>query len=324
MLMIWFRSIGTLEIILILFFTGFYLAYIYRVISIGRRLRTSYNRVFYKVFLRSLYFILLIVALLGPSFGESTREVKAVGKDMFICVDLSESMNANDVQPTRLEKIKFELKNIVREFNSDRIGIIIFSSEAFVQCPLTYDQNALNLFIETLNTNLVPKAGTDFAPPLEMALKKLDEDDGNTLQQKSKIIILISDGEDFGDQTDQVVDNIQDSNIKLFTLGVGTASGSRIQTRAGFKTDRTGREVITRLNSNTMKSIAIKTEGKYYEINESQNDVSRLINTINQIEGELRDARMMDVSANKFYYFLAIALLLIVFDLITSVKPIKV
>lgn len=322
--MIWFRSLGTFEIILILLFAGLYLAYIYRVIQIGKRLNTSYNKVFYKVFMRTLYFILLIVALLGPSFGESTREVKSVGKDMYICVDLSESMNANDVQPTRLEKIKFELKNIVKAFNSDRIGIIIFSSEAFVQCPLTFDQNALNLFIETLNTNLVPKAGTDFGPPLEMALKKLEEDNENTLQQKSKIIILISDGEDFGDQTEKVVKDIRDSNIKLFTLGVGTSSGSRIQTRAGFKTDRNGREVITKLNSKELKSIAIQTEGKYYEINESQNDVTRLINTINLIEGELRDARVMDVSANKYYYFLAIAFVLIIFDLITSVKTIKV
>lgn len=322
--MIWFRSIGTLEVVMILLFTGFYLSYIYRVIRIARTLNTSYTKVFYKVIFRSLYFILLMIALLGPSFGESTREVKAIGKDMFICVDLSESMNANDVQPTRLEKVKFELKNIVSAFNSDRIGLIIFSSEAFVQCPLTYDQNALNLFIETLNTGLVPNAGTDFSPPLEMALKKLEEDEGSTIQQKSKIIILISDGEDFGEQTDQVVRDIQDSNIRLFTLGVGTESGSRIQTRAGFKTDRNGQEVITRLNSREMRTIAIETEGKYYEINESQNDVNRLINTINQIEGELRDARVMDVSANKYYYFLAAALLLIFFDLITSVKTIKV
>ena len=322
--MIWFRSIGIFELILILLFTGLYLAYINRVIRIAKRLRTSYGKVFYKVFIRSLYFILLMVALLGPSFGESTREVKAIGKDMYICVDLSESMNAKDIQPTRLEKVKFEMKNLVRAFNSDRIGIIIFSSEAFVQCPLTYDQNALNLFIETLNTNLVPKAGTDFGPPLEMALKKLEEDDGNSIQQKSKIIILISDGEDFGEQTDKVVNEIKDSNIRLFTLGVGTTTGSRIQTDTGFKTDRTGREVITKLNDKGLRSLAIQTEGKYYEINESQNDVTRLINSINQIEGEIRDARMMDVSANKYYYFLAVALLLIVFDLITSVKTIEV
>jgi Ca-activated chloride channel family protein len=261
---------------------------------------------------------------MGPSFGESTREVKAIGKDIFICVDLSESMNASDIQPTRLEKVKFELKNLVSAFNSDRIGLIIFSSEAFVQCPLTYDQNALNLFIETLNTNLVPKAGTDFGPPLEMALKKLQEEQANTLQQQSKVIVLISDGEDFGEHTENAVKDIRDSNIKLFTLGVGTTTGSRIQTNAGFKTDRNGQEVITKLNDKGLKSLAIQTEGKYYEINESKNDVTRLINSINQIEGELRDARLMDVSANKYYYFLAAALLLMVFDLVTSVKPIKV
>ncbi len=322
--MVWFRSIGVLEIILILVFISLYVAYIYRIILIGKRLNTSYQKVFYKVFIRSLYFVLMLVALLGPSFGDSTREIKSIGKDIYICVDLSESMNAYDVQPSRLEKVKFELKNIVQAFNSDRIGLIIFSSEAFVQCPLTYDQSALNLFIETLGSSLVPNTGTDFGPPLTMALEKLTEEGNSSLQQKSKIIILISDGEDFGEETNQVAEDIQNSGIKLFTLGVGTTSGSKIRTRTGFKTDREGREVISKLNSKELKSLAIKTEGKYFEINESLNDVNRLINTLNRIEGELRDARLMDVSANKYYYFLAMALLLIVFDIITSVKTIKV
>jgi len=322
--MVWFRSLGLLEMILILLFISLYVAYVYRVILIGKRLNTSYQKVFYKIIIRSLYFILLIVALLGPSFGDSTREIKSVGKDIYICVDLSESMNAYDVQPSRLEKVKFELKNIVQAFNSDRIGLIIFSSEAFVQCPLTYDQSALNLFIETLGSGLVPNTGTDFGPPLTMALEKLTEEDNSSAQQKSKIIILISDGEDFGEETNQVAVDIQNSGIKLFTLGVGTSNGSKIRTRTGFKTDRDGREVVSKLNSKEMKSLAIKTEGKYFEINESLNDVNRLINTLNRIEGELRDARLMDVSANKYYYFLALALLLIVFDIITSVKTIKI
>lgn len=321
--MVWFRSIGMLEIVFILLFIGLYGAYLYRTISIARKLRTKYNRVFYKIFLRSLYFILMIVALLGPSFGETTREVKSIGKDIFICVDLSESMNAYDIQPTRLEKVKFELKNIVDAFSSDRIGIIIFSSEAFMQCPLTYDQSAINLFIETLNSDLVPNAGTDFGPPLEMALGKLNEETSST-QQKSKIIILISDGEDFGENTDKMAQEIQDAGIKLFTLGVGTDAGSRIETRSGFKTDRSGREVITKLNSRQLKTLAIKTEGKYFEINESLNDVKRLINTLNQIEGELRDARLLDVSSNKYYYFLAVALVLIAFDLLTGIKTIRI
>jgi len=322
--MVWFRSIGTIEILFILLFIGFYGIYVYRIVRIAKRLNTSYQKVFYKIFVRSLYFLLLVVALLGPSFGEASREVKSVGKDIYICVDLSESMNANDVQPTRLEKLKFELKNLINAFSSDRIGLIIFSSEAFVQCPLTYDQSALNLFIETLSSGLVPHTGTDFGPPLELALEKLSRESTSLREQKSKIIILISDGEDFGDKSEEIANEIRNAGIKLFTLGIGTDQGSRIPTRAGFKTDRNGREVTTRLNSKELKSLAITTEGKYFEINESRNDVTRLINTMNQIEGELRDTRIMDVSANKYYYFLGIALLLIMFDLLTGIKTIKV
>jgi hypothetical protein len=91
----------------------------------------------------------MILALLGPSFGDSKKEIKVIGKDIMIAIDLSESMNVKDIQPSRIEKIKFELKKIVDEFSSDRIGIIMFSNEAFIQCPLTYDKNALRLFIET-------------------------------------------------------------------------------------------------------------------------------------------------------------------------------
>ncbi len=301
-----------------------YAGYLFRIIYLARRLQTSYRGVLNKVFIRTIYFVLLIIALLGPSFGAATKEIQSVGKDIFVAVDLSQSMNANDVQPTRLEKVKFELKNLATAFNSDRIGILIFSSEAFVQCPLTYDQNALNLFIETLNTKLVPRTGTDFGPPLEMALSKLSDDNSALSQQKSKIIVLISDGEDFGDQTDEIAEEIEDAGIKLFTLGVGTERGSKIRTSSGFKRDRNGNDVISKLNDTSLKQLAVKTGGKYFEINETDNDVSRLINTINKIEGELRDAREIDVSANRYFYFLLAALILLVIDALTSFKTVRI
>ncbi|MEO1255528.1 MAG: VWA domain-containing protein, partial [Bacteroidota bacterium] len=137
---------------------------------------------------------------------------------MFVCIDLSQSMNATDVQPSRLSKVKFELKNIVEAFNSDRIGLIMFSSEAYMQCPLTYDNNALNLFIQTLNTDMVPNFGTDFGPPLEMATEKLTVDDTVITRSKSKIAILISDGEDFGENTSEVANDLESEGISLFTL----------------------------------------------------------------------------------------------------------
>jgi Ca-activated chloride channel family protein len=289
---------------------------------IGKILKISYRALTIKLVLRSAYFVLFLIALLGPSFGDTSREVKAIGKDIMVCVDLSESMNADDIQPTRLTKVKFELKNLVNAFNSDRIGLIIFSSESFMQCPLTYDQGALNLFIETLGTNLVPNAGTDFGPPINMALEKLSGEESSSSEPKSKVIILISDGEDFGENTIEIVSKLEDSGIKLFTLGVGTESGSKIRTNYGFKTDKTGQEVFTKLNARDLKTLAIKTGGKYFEINEENNDIERLINAINSIEGELRDSRIVDVSANKYYYFVALALILMCIDLFVGLKSI--
>ncbi len=322
--MTWYRSFSEFEFIVTGLFIVLYLAYIIRMIRIGKILSVSYNRLVAKIILRSLYFTLFILALLGPSFGDISREVKAVGKDIVICVDLSESMNAFDIQPTRLEKVKFELKKLVSAFSSDRIGLIIFSSEAFMQCPLTYDQSALNLFIETLNTGLVPNTGTDFSPPLEMALEKLSGDESTAIEQTSKIILLISDGEDFGENTLSYVSKLDQAGIALFTLGIGTEQGSKIRTNYGFKTDRNGMEVISKLNSKDLKLLAIKTGGKYFEINENSNDSERLINTINSIEGELRDTRMVDISANKYYYFLALAFLLICADMLVGLKAIKI
>ncbi len=229
--MTWAYSIDTFEIVLIAIFALLYLLYVIRLLRIRASMRTPISKWLIKFTLRSVYFALMMVALLGPSFGDSTREIKSIGKDMFICVDLSQSMNAFDIQPTRLEKVKFELKNIVEAFSSDRIGLIMFSNEAYMQCPLTYDNNALNLFIQALTTDLVPNSGTDFGPPLKMALKKLTDEENTVARQKSKIIVLISDGEDFGEETEQITEEIESSGIKLFTLGVGTERGSKIMTR---------------------------------------------------------------------------------------------
>jgi Ca-activated chloride channel family protein len=322
--MVWFREFGWVEAVLVLAFALFYCFYLIRVIRISRALKTPFSPVFAKLILRTIFFVLLIIAFLGPSFGDSKREIKSVGKDIMICVDLSKSMDAFDIAPTRLEKIKFELKKVIEAFNSDRIGVIIFSSEAFMQCPLTYDQNALELFIETMNTNLVPASGTDFGPPLRMALQKLEDQEGPRTNQKSKVIVMISDGEDFGEETEEIAKEVESKDIKLFTLGIGTAQGSQINTGRGFKTDQRGNTVVSKLNSTSLEKLASQTGGQYFEINESHNDVNRLISTVSRIEGETRDARLVDVSANRYFYFLLGALLILAFDILLSVRTVSI
>lgn len=318
------KEFGFIEILLILTFIIFYLIYIVRLLSINSKISVSFKGVITKIIFRSTYFFLMIIALLGPSFGSSKKEIKVIGKDIMIAIDLSESMNANDIQPSRLEKIKFELKKIIDEFSSDRIGIIMFSNEAYIQCPLTYDKNALNLFIETLNTELVPNSGTDFGPPLNLSLDKLLT---NKIQEndKSKIIILISDGEDFGENTYEIVDKIKESSIKLFTVGIGTAQGTRITLRNGlFKKDKNGKEVITKLNSTSLKKIANETKGKYFEISNQINQINGMIYEIKEIKGDLIDSKFMDVTKNKYFYFLFVALMLMSMDFLFNFKIIKI
>ena len=318
------KEFGFIEILLILTFIIFYLIYIVRLLRINSSISVSFKGVITKIIFRSTYFFLMIIALLGPSFGSSKKEIKVIGKDIMIAIDLSESMNANDIQPSRLEKIKFELKKIIDEFNSDRIGIIMFSNEAYIQCPLTYDKNALNLFIETLNTGLVPNSGTDFGPPLDLSLDKL-LDDKIQENDKSKIIILISDGEDFGENTYEIVDKIKESSIKLFTVGIGTAQGTRITLRNGlFKKDKDGKEVITKLNSTSLKKIANETKGKYFEISNQINQINGMIYEIKEIKGDLIDSKFMDVTKNKYFYFLFVALILMSMDFLFNFKIIKI
>lgn len=320
--MTWYKALSTTEYLLIFVFAGLYIVYIFRMVKIASLLKTGYNNIFIKLSLRTIYFALFIIALLGPSFGVNKKEIKTVGKDIFFAIDLSESMNAEDIAPSRLRKVKFELKKLAEAFSADKMGLIIFSSEAFIQCPLTYDQSALNLFIETLSTELVPNSGTDFAPPLEMASSKFQLDQENPTQQKSKIIVLISDGEDFGDESTDVAKELESYGIKVFTLGVGTEEGARIPGENGFKRDDKGNLVITELNPDALERIASITNAEYFELSDDKNEISKLINTINSIEGELKGTRTIDITTNKYYYFLSLAFLLLVIDVLISVKTI--
>jgi Ca-activated chloride channel homolog len=209
--MIWaYPSLNTITL-LAAFFSLLYIVYLYRFYRINRRLEVQKGTLILKLLLRGIYFTLFLIAFAGPSIGGALKEIKEEGKDIFIAVDLSQSMNAQDINPTRLERVKLELKKMVKNFSSDRIGIIIFSSEAFIQCPLTFDQNVIQLHIDGLNTNLVPSFGTDVAAPLELALKKFQQDESP--EPTAKSIILISDGEDFGENLNPVINSLSEAGV---------------------------------------------------------------------------------------------------------------
>jgi Ca-activated chloride channel family protein len=259
----------------------------------------------------------MLLALLNPSFGDLKGSVKARGKDVFLLIDISKSMDATDIQPSRIEKAKFEINRLANNFANDRVGLIVFSQDALMLSPLTFDRNAISLFIPKINTNLLPEGGTDFSPALQMAFDKLTKTKSKT---QAKVIILISDGENFGSDSKSILAQIRKKGIIFFTIGVGTSNGITLRQGSNFKKDDNGDIVVTKLESAYLQKMASLTGGKYLEINTVSGSFNELIAQLEQIKANFTDELQVDVIANKYFYFLIIALFLLGIDVFFTVS----
>ncbi|WP_460621145.1 VWA domain-containing protein [Hymenobacter tenuis] len=285
-------------------------------------------RLGWKLGLRLLYFGLLGLAILGPAYGLTQRPVRTAGKDVWLLVDLSRSMDAPDVAPSRLQKVKAELANLTSRFQADRLGLIVFAGEAYVQCPLTYDQAALQLFLTTLQTSLVPAGGTDLVPPLELVLTRLQAltpAAAPAVPTRATAVVLVTDGEDFGENLEPTVRVLARSGARVFTLGVGTTEGSRIPQTGGrgYMRDPRGREAVSRLNPTPLRRLAEQTGGQYFELTDQRNEFPLLLNALNRLEGQAEQVRTVSVADNRYRYPLVIALVLMLLDVLITVKVIR-
>ena len=294
-----------------------YLIYLGRIFWIARRLNTTARSSILKFILRSIYFALMLLALLNPSFGDLKGTIKAEGKDVFLLIDISKSMDATDIQPSRLEKAKFEINRLVNHFANDRIGLIIFSQDALMLSPLTFDRNAINLFVPKINTNLLPEGGTDFSPALQLALDKLTKTKSKT---QAKVIILVSDGENFGSDNKPILTQIRKKGIDFFSVGIGTSNGITLRQGNNYKKDENGDIVVTKLETTSLQKMASLTAGKYLEINNVSGSFNELITQLEQITASIVDGRNVDVISNKYFYFLIIALFLLGIDVFFTVR----
>ena len=320
--MIWAYPDIKLTLLLVGIFIFLYILYLSRFWAINRKLKVEKQRLFTKLIIRTLYFSLSILALAGPSIGNSFKEVKEEGKDIFLAVDLSQSMVATDIAPNRLRRIQFELKELLKSFPSDRVGLIIFSTEAFLQLPLTFDQAVANLYIDGLSIGLVPNLGTDLSTPLRMALDRFKNDQSQ--EKKSRSIVLISDGEHFGEDLDGIAEELIDQGIKVFTIGIGTDKGGEMPRGNGIVMDaQTGKPALTKLNRGPLQFIAAETGGQYFEISDQTQEMGGLISAIESLEGGIATTRQVEASSNKYFYFLLGALALALVDMVLPIKTIK-
>lgn len=321
--MIWAYPDIKLTLLLAGIFILLYMLYLSRFWAINRKLKVEKQRLFTKLIIRTLYFILLLIAFAGPSVGDSFKEVKEEGKDIFIAVDLSQSMVATDIAPNRLRRIQFELKELLKSFPSDRVGLIIFSTEAFLQLPLTYDQAVANLYIDGLSIGLVPNLGTDLSAPLRMALERFQND--QSPEKKSRSVVLISDGEHFGDDLDGIAVELEEQGIKVFSIGIGTDRGGEMPRGNGLVLDpKSSKPALTKLNRDPMQFIANETGGQYFEISDQSQEMGELISAIESLEGGITSTRKVEASSNMYFYFLLAALALALVDLILPIKTIKI
>jgi len=318
----WNYSLTTVEYSFLGSFLLLYAAYFYRTLRLARLMNTTAWATIPKFFLRVGYLLLLLIALLGPSFGEAERALVAEGKDIFLAVDLSRSMDAPDVPPTRLDKVKFELHRLISAMEGSRFGLLVFSTEAYVHAPLTSDQTALAAFLQSLDTRLVPESGTNICSAVELGLQKHLKETGTTNQ--TRVIVLLTDGENFGNCSPRVTDQLRRANIPLYVVGVGSDLGSTVPGPKGALRDAEGKIVRSRLNRTYLRRLAQDGRGAYVELSSASGDLTELVTLLKSLEDRLVDQRQLPVASNKYYYFLIGAFILMIIDLIVPVRTIKI
>ena len=264
------------------------------------------------LFLLGLVFVL--TALSGPKIGTEVREVKRRGIDMLIALDLSASMNAEDVRPSRLEKAKFEINRLIERLKGDRVGLVVFTGEAYLQSPMTLDYSALRLFLEIVDTDQMPSSATDFKASMEIAKAAFDSLEEGT-SKAAKVLLIISDGEDHGQSYDEALNELIDNSILVYALGIGTTEGTTIPIYEkqsgqliGYKRDRNGKVVTTSLQRDVLRQIASKAKGNYYEIERGNDGIDSFLARVDELEkGEFSSQEYADFK-NQYQWMAALGL----------------
>ncbi|MGI4834212.1 MAG: VWA domain-containing protein [Janthinobacterium lividum] len=293
---------------------------------LGRRLGLGAGRLAWKLPLRLGAGGLLLLAWLGPALGVRQQVIRTSGQDVWLLVDVSRSMDAADVAPTRLLRTQAALAELAAAFPADRLGLMVFGAEAFVQCPLTYDQPALQTFINTLSTRLVPPGPTTLRAPLELLLARLGTATPGAAP-RAAAAVLLSDGEDFGENLEPVLQALGRTGARLYTVGVGTAQGAPVPA-PGNKTallDAKGRPVITRLGEAPLLQVAAQTGGQYVALNNRENGLPALLADLRTLPPAATAAatRTVAVADNRYRYPLGLALTLLLLDGLLTVRVLR-
>jgi len=270
-----------------------------------------------------LAFGFLIVGLANPQIGSKLEKVQRKGADLVIALDVSNSMLSQDIRPDRLTRAVQGISKLIDKLEGDRIGIVVFAGKAYVQLPITTDYSAAKMFLSTISTQMVPTQGTAIGEAIDLSVQSFRQD------ERSKAIIIITDGENHEGDAMESAEAAAELGIKIFTIGMGSPDGSPIPVydnfgrQTGFKTDREGRTIVSRLDEGTLQQIATVGKGIYVRASTGQDGLSKILDEINALEKQEIETNLFSEYEGRFQYFLGIALLLLILEFIIPEKKSK-
>ncbi len=241
----------------------------------------------FKFWLTLLALVLLILAAARPQMGSKIEKAKRKGVELMLCLDISNSMLANDIKPTRLERSKQAIIQLIKRLDNDKIGIVVFAGKSFVQLPLTDDYGAALMYVDRINTDLIYSQGTAIGSAIDLAAESFQK---TKTKPRNRAIIVISDGENHEDDAMDAAKRAKANFVKVHTIGVGTPEGAPIPsvngTQVDYKRDADGQVVVSKLNEQMLRDIADKGDGVFIRANNSDFGLDKIFDQVAKMEKE--------------------------------------
>ncbi|MFA6727178.1 MAG: VWA domain-containing protein [Prevotella sp.] len=258
---------------------------------------------------------LVVVMMARPQMGAKISNEKRKGIQTIICLDISNSMLAQDVEPSRLERSKMLIENLVDKFNNDKIGLIVFAGEAYVQLPITTDYISAKMFLSNIEPGLIRTQGTDIGQAINLAMHSFSQED----DKSGKAIIVITDAEDHEGGAEEAAKAAHKAGINVFVLGVGSGKGAPIPMGNGtYLKDRSGNTVMTALNEQTAQQIAQAGDGTYIHVDNTSNVEDRLNVELSKLQHGDAESVVYDASNEQFQVVGMIVLFLLILEVCIS------
>jgi len=257
--------------------------------------------------------VLAVMAAARLQFGTHLELLKREGIDLIVALDVSNSMLAQDMKPNRMEKAKQELRSIIDRLQGDRIGLIAFAGQAFVQCPLTLDYGAARILLTAMDNTSVSIQGTSIASAIAEADKAFEQ-----REKKHKVLVLLTDGEDLAGGAEKAAEEARNNGVKVYTVGIGNPAGEpipildRTGNQVGFKKDENGQVIVSKLDEETLQKISLATGGKYYNASAGEMELDKIFEEIGRMEKKELEGTLVTKYDDRYQWPLLLALLFIV------------